>query len=236
MHFGQANIQKKSLTFCAFVMLLGITLTSSCKQGKDLAYVGFKLPNQGEMVKHGDDIKIELDVPASMHVTSASYLVDGKLVGSKNDAAAFTLKTGDLGLGYRIISAVVDDGNKKDTITVNIELKSAIVPPVDGYEVVNVFPHDTACYTQGLEYHDGKFLESGGEYGSSTLKWVDLKTGKTLQQIGFDQKFFAEGASLVDDKVILLTWKDNIGYIYDAKTFKEARYFPLPEQLSKAGA
>jgi glutamine cyclotransferase len=233
MHFGQASIQKKLLSICLFVMLFGITLSLSCKQGESAAYVGFKFPEQGKMVKLGEDVKIELDVPSSVKVNSATYLVDGKVVGTKNDLTPFTLKTGDLSLGYRLISAVLDQGAKKDTITVNIELKSSIVPPVDGYKVINVFPHDTTSYTQGLEYHDGKFLESTGEYGSSTLRWVDLQTGKALQKIAIDKKYFAEGVSLVGDKVILLTWKANSGFIYDAKTFKEMGTFPY--QNSREG-
>lgn len=233
MHFGQASNQRKLMTICALVMLFGITLTLSCKEGENAAYVGFKFPEQGQMVKMGDDVKIELDVPADIQVNSATYLVDGEVVGTKNDMAPFTLKTGDLSLGYRLISAVVDDGNKKDTITVNIELKSNVVPPVDGYKVINVYPHDTASYTQGLEYHDGKFLESTGEYGSSTLRWVDLKTGKALQKIALDKKYFAEGVSMVGDKVVLLTWKENTGLIYNAKTFEQTGSFPY--QNSREG-
>jgi len=233
MHFGPANNQKKLITICAFVMLFGITLALSCKEGENAAYVGFKFPEQGQMVKIGDDVKIELDIPPAVQLSSATYLVDGEVVGTKKDMTPFTLKTGDLSLGYRLISAVVDDGKKKDTITVNIELKSNVVPPVDGYKVINVYPHDTASYTQGLEYHDGKFLESTGEYGSSTLRWVDLKTGKALQKIELDKKYFAEGVSLVGDKVVQLTWKENLGFIYNAKTFEQTGTFPY--QNSREG-
>lgn len=233
MHFGPASIQKTFLTFCLFGMLLSITMTLSCKQEQISSNVSFKLPEQGKAVKLGDDLTIALDVPAAMKVTNATYLVDGKVVGTKNDAEAFTLKTSDLSLGYRLISAVVDDGNIKDTITVNIELRSAILPPVLGYKVVNVYPHDTTSYTQGLEYHDGKFLESTGEYGFSTLRWVDLKSGKALQRIDIDKQYFAEGVSLIGDKIVLLTWKANMGFIYDAKSLQQIGTFPY--QNSREG-
>lgn len=233
MHFGQANIQKTLLIFCSVALLLGVTMAVSCNQGKSSAYVSFKLPEQGQGVKLGNELTIQLDVPAAANVTEATYLVDGKVIGTKKDATPFTLKTGDLALGYRLISAVVDNGGKKDTITVNIELKSAITPPIDGYKVVNVFPHDTTSYTQGLEYHDGKFLESTGEYGSSTLRWVDIKSGKALQRIDIDKKYFAEGVSLVGDKIVLLTWQANMGFIYNPKTFKQIGTFPY--QNSREG-
>ncbi|WP_432712003.1 glutaminyl-peptide cyclotransferase [Pedobacter sp.] len=205
----------------------------SCKQQKESAYVGFKYPDQGQQLKQGDALKIELDVPASTTVKEATYLVDGKVVGTKNDASTFNLDTKQLPLGYRLISAVVDNGQQKDTITVNIEVKSAIVPPIDGYKVINVFPHDTTSYTQGLEYHDGKFLESTGEYGSSTLRWVDLKSGKALQRIDIDKKYFAEGSTLIGDKIVLLTWQANLGFIYDAKSLKQTGTFPY--QNSREG-
>jgi glutamine cyclotransferase len=233
MHFGPASIQKNLLTFCVGSMLFAATLTVSCKQESSTGAVGFKFPEQGQQVKLGDEVKIELDVPNPAKVNTATYLVDGKVIGTKNDATPFTLRTAGMALGYRLITAVVDNGGNKDTVTVNFVLKSAIVPPVDGYKVINVFPHDTTSYTQGLEYHDGKFLESTGEYGSSTLRWVDVKTGKALQKIAIDKKYFAEGASLVGDKVIMLTWQANSGFIYDAKTFEQLGTFPY--QNSREG-
>lgn len=230
MHFGQASMNRTLLTICTFCMLISI---ASCQQEKSNSAFGFKFPEQGKKVSLGEDVMIALDVPSGVKVNSATYLVDGKAVGSKNDGTPFTLKTGDLSLGYRLISAVVDDGNKKDTLTVNVELKSAINPSIYTFKVVNVFPHDTASYTQGIEYHDGKFLESTGEYGFSTLKWVDLKSGKAIQQISIDKKYFGEGSTLVGDKVVMLTWQANLGFVYDAKTFKQIGTFPY--QNSREG-
>src|SRR5688500_5958128 len=54
---------------------------------------------------------------------------------------------------------------------------------VYGYEVVNAFPHDPAAFTQGLVFHEGALLESTGQYGESTLRRVELKTGKVLEQV-----------------------------------------------------
>jgi len=222
MHFGQLRIKKNLLAFC---VAMGVTFTFACKQDKGAASIGFKSPEQGKAVGQGDDVKIELDVPAGTQVTAATYLVDGKVVGSKSNAEAFTLHTKELPLGYRLVSAVVEHSGSKDTLTVNMELKSALKPTEFGYKVVNTFPHDTTSYTQGLEFHDGKFLESTGEYGFSTLRWVDLQSGKALQKISLDKKYFGEGSSLVGDKVILLTWQENTGFVYDAKTFKQTGTF-----------
>ena len=127
----------------------------------------------------------------------------------------------------------MDNGSKKDTVTINIVLKSAVKPTEFSYKVINTFPHDTSSYTQGLEYHNGRLLESSGEYGFSTLKWVNLQTGKASPKIDLEKKFFGEGSTLIGDKIILLTWKEDIGFVYDAKSLKQLSTFPY--QNSREG-
>lgn len=235
MHFGQLSTAVKFSKFILVsTVLLGSTLLISCKDTATKSQsIGFKLPEQGGTYGLGDEVKVQLDVPAQRKLTEVSYLLDGKAVGSKNNADVFTIKTGDLSLGYKLITAVVNDGTKKDTLTINIVLKSNVKPSEFTYKVINVFPHDTTSYTQGLEYHNGKFLESTGEYGSSTLRWVDVKSGKALQKIDLDKKYFGEGSTLIGDKIVLLTWKEDIGFIYDSKTLKQTGTFPY--QNSREG-
>ena len=235
MHSGQTNtlitLPKLILLICMFT---GITLVISCKNGGNKAEVlGFKAPEQGQSYSLGEDVKVQLDVPEDGKISSVNYLLDGKPAGTKNNGDALVLKTGDLSLGYKLITAIVDNGSKKDTLTINIVLKSAVKPTTQGYKVIHTFPHDTSSYTQGLEYHNGRFLESSGEYGFSTLKWVNLQTGKDIQKIDLDKKYFGEGSTLVGDKIILLTWKEDIGFIYDAKSLKQLGTFPY--QNSREG-
>lgn len=236
MHFGQhSTAVKLSKLILVTTVLFSSTLLISCKDTgtSKSAAIGFKLPEQGQTYGLGEEVKVQLDVPSDTKVTEVSYLLDGKTVGTKNNSDALSIKTGDLSLGYKLITAVVNDGTKKDTVTINIVLKSNIKPAEFTYKVVNVFPHDTTSYTQGLEYHNGRFLESTGEYGSSTLRWVDLKTGKALQKIDMDAKTFAEGSALVGDKIVMLTWQQNMGIVYDAKTFRQLSTFPY--QNSREG-
>jgi len=235
MHFGQLNTPvKKSGSVLLFFVLMSAMVLTSCKEEEDKSEVlGFKLPEQGQSYGLGEEVKVQLDIPAETKINSVSYLLDGKPVGSKNNTEAFAIQTNDLSLGYKLITAVVDDGTKKDTVTINIVLKSAIKPSEYSYKVLNVFPHDTTSYTQGLEYHNGKFLESTGEYGQSTLRWVELQSGKALQKIELDKQYFAEGSTLVGDKIIMLTWQENIGFVYDAKSLKQESTFPY--QNSRQG-
>ena len=97
--------------------------------------------------------------------------------------------------------------------------------PVYGYEVVNVYPHDSNAFTQGLLYRDGVLFESTGLKGRSSLRKVQLETGKVLQQTKVDSRYFAEGLSDWGARLVQLTWETNVGFVYDLKTFKAVQTF-----------
>ncbi len=84
-----------------------------------------------------------------------------------------------------------------------------------GYQVVNTFPHDPRAFTQGLLFHDGKLLESTGQYNQSSLREVDLATGNVLRKWPVPGQYFAEGLALFDGKLYQLTWKENKAFVYD---------------------
>jgi glutaminyl-peptide cyclotransferase len=92
-------------------------------------------------------------------------------------------------------------------------------------QVIADYPHDTAAFTQGFLLHDGVFFESTGLYGSSSLRRVDRFTGVVQQQIPIDPDFFAEGLARVDDRLIQLTWQENIAWVYDIHTFQRLDSF-----------
>src|SRR5687768_18256572 len=79
--------------------------------------------------------------------------------------------------------------------------------PIDGYEVVKVWPHDLNAYTQGLVFHDGKLLESTGQEGRSSLRRVELETGNVLKKVDVPRPYFAEGITLLKGKIYQLTWQ-----------------------------
>ncbi|MDQ2977383.1 MAG: glutaminyl-peptide cyclotransferase [Acidobacteriota bacterium] len=97
--------------------------------------------------------------------------------------------------------------------------------PTYGYEVVNTWPHDTGAYTQGLVFQDGKLLESTGEVGHSSLRRVELETGKVLQKVDVPPPYFAEGIALFKGKIYQLTWQHQRGFIYDAGSFQKLSDF-----------
>ncbi len=97
--------------------------------------------------------------------------------------------------------------------------------PVQGYAIVATFPHDTTSFTQGLVFEDGELYESTGLQGESTLRRVDITTGRTLQRLDVPAEYFAEGLALVGDELLQLTWQHRLGFVYDRKTFTQKRTF-----------
>ncbi|MDR1478541.1 MAG: glutaminyl-peptide cyclotransferase [Planctomycetaceae bacterium] len=81
------------------------------------------------------------------------------------------------------------------------------------------YPHDAVAFTQGLVYENGFLYESTGEYGSSTLRQVETKTGKVVRRIKLPNKYFAEGAHVVGNKIYQLTWREGFCFVYDKNTF-----------------
>jgi glutamine cyclotransferase len=94
-----------------------------------------------------------------------------------------------------------------------------------GYEVVHVFPHDPDAFTQGLEFRDGKLLESTGQEGKSSLRSEELETGKVLEKVDVPPPFFAEGITLLNAKIYQLTWQHQLGFIYDYESFQKTGQF-----------
>jgi glutamine cyclotransferase len=93
------------------------------------------------------------------------------------------------------------------------------------FKVVNVFPHDTAAFTQGLVYHDGFLYEGTGLNGRSQMRKVRLETGEVVQHADLSTEFFGEGIAIVGNKVIQLTWQSQVGFVYNLADFKLLRQF-----------
>ena len=107
----------------------------------------------------------------------------------------------------------------------SVDSKTSDVIPVYTYKVVNTYPHDPKAYTQGLAFENGFLYEGTGIYGSSTLRKVDLETGRILQICKLPQKLFGEGVTIHKDKIIQLTWRSNVGFVHNKSSFELKRKF-----------
>jgi len=94
-----------------------------------------------------------------------------------------------------------------------------------GYEIVNRFPHDSAAFTQGLAWHDGHLYEGTGQLGFSSLRRVQLETGKVEQTVRLAPDLFGEGIAIWKGSVIQLTWRNGVALVHDLASFRETRRF-----------
>lgn len=98
------------------------------------------------------------------------------------------------------------------------------------YSVVNVYPHDTNAFTEGLVFDNGFLYESTGLYGNSSLRRVDLETGAILQILNLKPQYFGEGIAIVGDKIVQLTWQSHEGFVYDKASFDLLQEFQYPTE------
>lgn len=97
--------------------------------------------------------------------------------------------------------------------------------PRYGYTVVRSYPHDPKAFTQGLEYFDGFLYEGTGLKGRSSVRKVELESGKVVQEEKLHPQYFGEGITIAQGKLFQVTWQDRQGFVYDAKTLKFIRNF-----------
>ncbi|MDE0451037.1 MAG: glutaminyl-peptide cyclotransferase [Gammaproteobacteria bacterium] len=98
--------------------------------------------------------------------------------------------------------------------------------PVEiGYRVVQSFPHDRDAVTQGLVVHRGELFESTGGYGTSSVRRLDLRSGRVLRESRLADELFGEGLAAVGDALYQLTWRTGLGLIYDSETLAPSGQF-----------
>jgi glutaminyl-peptide cyclotransferase len=99
-----------------------------------------------------------------------------------------------------------------------------------GYEVVHVYPHDPGAFTEGLVYQDGVLYEGTGRVGHSSLRKVELETGKVLQKIDLATPYYGEGIAIYGQEIVQLTWQQHVGFVYDEGSFATLREFDYPTE------
>jgi len=98
----------------------------------------------------------------------------------------------------------------------------------DSYRIVRTYPHNSDAFTQGLVFVNGQLYESDGEYGQSVLRMVDLQTGRTLQEVHLDPKYFGEGLTNWGSTLIQLTWRAHTAFVYDRFSFRLLKTLHYP--------
>ena len=200
---------------CAFFTLTALLiLTSSCSDKYKLQL------NTPKTIQISEPLSISVREKNGNPIDSVQYFINGQPVpaGQELDISQYKL-------GKQAVSATIYFDGQERKVNNTVYFLAAEAPKVYGYEVVNEFPHDNEAFTQGFVYHNGFFYESTGQRGSSSLRKTEIETGKVIQKIDLDRKYFGEGMTIYKGRIYQLTWQRKVGFIYDLDTFELQRTF-----------
>lgn len=225
----------KKYNFLA-VILLGITLIgcNGAKKGENSLFTIDDSTFPAHFTSN-EAVSIAILNPNSKEIDSIVYFVNDKKVGSTKGAEKFKFELKDQKLGYQYLKATAYFGGDSSDATKRVELVSNVEAKPLKYKIVNTFTHDTASFTEGLEFYKDTLYESTGKEGTSYLRKYDYKTGKVFKQIDLDKKYFGEGITFINGKLFQLTWQNKTGFIYDANTLKLEKSFTYEKDIEGWG-
>ena len=96
--------------------------------------------------------------------------------------------------------------------------------------MIAAYPHDPDAYTQGLVIAGGRLYEGTGRYGASSIRRVDLATGRVEKIHAIGSEYFGEGIAILDGKLYELTWKSGLAFVYDLDTFNVVQTLQYPTE------
>ena len=198
----------------------------SCGNGKDLSKsFSIVINTENQKLHDGDPVSIGLKTKSDIALDSVVYKLGSQRLGSQTDLTPLDVKLNVKNLGKKTLSAILYASDKTATLTETLTFLADKSPVLYTYEILNTYPHAKTSYTQGLEFHNDTLYESVGEYGKSALLKTDLKTGKIFKRIDLESNYFAEGITVLNNTLLQLTWRENMGFIYDLNTFEKTGTF-----------
>ena len=180
--------------------------------------ISFLTPVSKEVHRLKSVIPIKLGMRSSEYTPdSIQIFVNNKLITTMAKgimSSSWKADESRIGVVRLSFKAYYADG-KSEQKNADLLLISDIVPENYTYRIVKTYPHDTAAYTQGLFYAGNNILyESTGRYGKSELRKTNLLTGKVINSVKLPDNIFGEGMTIVNDKVIQLSWQEQTVFFY----------------------
>jgi glutamine cyclotransferase len=182
-------------------------------------------PAENSEYKLGGEVKVILETLDNIEPPDSIVIAyDGKIVASLSASPwEYNVKSSDVQkTGRRSVKASAYYKGKPITVLTRfVIVKSDTSPKRYKYKVINSFPHDRDAYTQGLFYHNGLLYEGTGQETKSSLREVELQTGKIKRQLNIGSDLFGEGITLYGDRIYQVTWRSKVGFVYDMATFNQ---------------
>ena len=174
-----------------------------------------------ENIFFGDNVEVKIKTKlANGEIDKIDLFLNKQLLTtSKELDFTYTIENiSNLGNCTLMVEATKTDGlksKKNKTFTV----LSDITPKQYTYKVVNEYPHSRDFFTEGLVVHNGYLYEGTGDHGTSGIYKTEISTGKILQSVEMEEQYFGEGISILNGKIYQLTYKSQIGFVYDVNDF-----------------
>ena len=226
---------KNSNKLLIFLFLLNLSLLESCEENSEWDDISISSNLTDKKIKKDDTLKIKLsknsknlvfEIKSNNQIKKISPV---DLSFENNNQYNFLLNNLTLGKKELIIKS--SNGEKK----VNFTLLNNVAPKIYNYEIINEFSRSKNSYTQGLEFYNDTLYESLGRYGQSKLVKVEFNTGKKLKEIKLPSEYFAEGITILNDKIFQLTWKEKVGFVYDVDNFNRINSFEYKNSIEGWG-
>lgn len=211
------------LLIVTFLSLLSASCGNDTTTKIDLFDI--EIINEKKRFTTSEKVEVQLKNKKNKAISSVTYFLNDKEIVTVDGNKTSTLNLSEEKLGTQIIKAEIthEDGIAEDYAS--ITTVSSIKPKLYSYKILETYPHDMTAYTQGLEFVGDDLYESTGRYKMSSLRKVDLKTGEVLQKTDLAPNFFGEGLTVMGDNIYQLTWKENVGFVYNKETLKKTGQF-----------
>ena len=170
-----------------------------------------KIDSPNKNFKINDSINLNVINKNNIEIDSIQYFLNDIKINSN-----YTLK--NISAGVNKIKVLIYNNLQETVIDKKITVFSKNPPKLYSYKIINEFPHDQEAYTQGLEFDGEDLYESTGLNGKSSLRKISFKNGEVIKKIPLNKSYFGEGLTIINNKIIQLTWKSKIGFVYDKKS------------------
>lgn len=204
----------------------------ACKEDKKIENLEFSTLKQTYALN--EDLVLQLKTDSGINIDSVQYTINDQKIGSGKANAAVSYNLSNLKHGTQNIKAIAYISGKTSEASININVLSQVQPAIYSYTIVNTYPHDIKAYTQGLEFYGDLLIESTGNgegigtrtKGKSSIRKVNAKTGEVIKINELDDAVFAEGATVLNNKIYQLTYKNNEAYVYNLESLQREKTLP----------
>jgi glutamine cyclotransferase len=214
------------------LIFLSLILANCGDKIPDKKVFTLQINNPKKVYTNEDIIKFKVVSKKTVALDSVVYSIsnpieigESKRITSQNSFKEEQLSLVNKKLGDRLLKATIYTAGKPVVISKTITLVASNKPKLYTYKILEKYPHDIQAYTQGLEFKQDTLLESTGLYKHSSLRKTNYKTGEVYKKITLDDAFFGEGITYLNNKIYQLTWREKIGFIYDANSLEKIGTF-----------